>query len=80
VEVEKTGRERGKYIHPKEYGVSETLGIEYEAYQKMKADQEKMQAEHERRKAEIERMQAEHEKMNLERQKPPMLDHQTQNK
>jgi hypothetical protein len=69
VEVEKTGRERGKYIHPKEYGVSETLGIEYEAYQKMKADQEKMQAEHERRKAELERMQAEHEKMNLERQK-----------
>jgi hypothetical protein len=62
VEVEKTGRERGKYIHPKEYGVSETLGIEYEAYQKMEAERAKM-------KAEQERMQAEHEKMNLERQK-----------
>jgi hypothetical protein len=62
VEVEKTGRERGKYIHPKEYGVSETLGIEYEAYQKMEAERAKMKAEHER-------MQAEHEKMNLERQK-----------
>jgi hypothetical protein len=55
VEVEKTGRERGKYIHPKEYGVSQSLGIDYEEHQKMKA--------------ELERMQAEHEKMNLERQK-----------
>jgi hypothetical protein len=55
VEVEKTGRERGKYIHPKEYGVSETLGIDYE--------------ENEKIKAELERMQAEHEKMNLERQR-----------
>jgi hypothetical protein len=73
VEVEKTGTERGKYIHPKEYGVSETLGIEYEANQKMEAERAKMKAEHER-------MQAEHEKMNLERQKSPMLDYQPQNK
>jgi hypothetical protein len=62
VEVEKTGRERGKYIHPKEYGVSETLGIEYEAYQKMEAKLAQM-------KAEDERIQAEQEKMNIERQK-----------
>jgi hypothetical protein len=62
VEVEKTGKERGKYIHPKEYGVSETLGIEYEAYQKMEAKLAQM-------KAEDERIQAEQEKMNLERQK-----------
>jgi hypothetical protein len=73
VEVEKTGKERGKYIHPKEYGVSETLGIEYEAHQKMGAELAKM-------KAEQERMQAEQEKMNLERQKPPMLEQQRQNK
>jgi len=73
VEMEKTGRERGKYIHPKEYGVSETLGIEYEAYQKMEAKLAQM-------KAEDERIQAEQEKMNLERQKSPLLDHQTQNK
>jgi hypothetical protein len=66
VEVEKTGKERGKYIHPKEYGVSETLGIDYEAHQKivaeearMKAEQEKMQAEHERMKAEQDRMRKE---------------------
>jgi len=73
VEVEKTGKERGKYIHPKEYGVSETLGIDYEENQKMKAEQEKMQAEQER-------MKAEQEKMNLERQKAPMLEQQRKNK
>jgi hypothetical protein len=66
VEVEKTGKEKGKYIHPKEYGVSETLGIDYEEHQKieaeqarMKAEQEKMQAEHERMKAEQDRMRKE---------------------
>jgi hypothetical protein len=30
VETEKTGSERGKYLHPVENGVSETLGIDYE--------------------------------------------------
>jgi len=59
VEVEKTGKERGKYIHPKEYGVSETLGIDYEEHQKMEAEQAKMKAEQERMKAEQERMQKE---------------------
>jgi hypothetical protein len=47
-EVEKIGAERGKYIHPKEYGVSETLGIDYEEIHKMqehiKAEQENIQA------------------------------------
>jgi hypothetical protein len=33
VEVQKTGMERGKYLHPREYGVSETLGIDYEKIQ-----------------------------------------------
>jgi hypothetical protein len=59
VEVEKTGKERGKYIHPKEYGVSETLGIDYEEHQKMEAKQERMKAEQTRMKAEQERMQKE---------------------
>lgn len=49
VEVEKTGAERGKYLHPKEYGVSETLGIDYEKThemeEKMKAEPLKTQAE-----------------------------------
>jgi hypothetical protein len=31
VEVEKSSTERGKYLHPKEHGVSETAGIDYEA-------------------------------------------------
>jgi len=34
-EVEKTGSERGKYLTPKEHGVSETLGINYERRQAM---------------------------------------------
>jgi len=52
VEVEKTGKERGKYIHPKEYGASETLGVDYEEQQKMEAEQARMKAEHERMKIE----------------------------
>jgi len=52
VEVEKTDAERGKYLYPKEYGVSETLGIDYEEHQKVKAEHEKMKAEQERMKAE----------------------------
>ncbi len=35
VEVEKTGNERGKYIHPKEYGVQENLGIDFESNNRM---------------------------------------------
>ncbi|MBC8042842.1 MAG: hypothetical protein IAF08_05300 [Rhizobacter sp.] len=34
VEVDKTGDERGKYLHAKEHGVSETLGINYEEKQR----------------------------------------------
>ena len=51
--VEKTGAERGKYIHPKEHGVSETLGIDYEKThemeEKMKAESLKMQGEPEKK-------------------------------
>jgi len=66
VEVEKTGKERGKYIHPKEYGVSETLGIDYEEHQKMEAEQARMKAEQEKMQAEQERMKAEQERMQKE--------------
>jgi hypothetical protein len=31
LEVEKTGEERGKYLHPSEHGMSESAGIGYEA-------------------------------------------------
>ena len=66
VEVEKTGKERGKYIHPKEYGVSETLGIDYEEHQKIVAEEARMKAEQAKMKAEHERMQAEQERMKVE--------------
>jgi len=45
VEVEKTGKERGKYLHPKEYGVSEILGIDYEEQKKIDKESLKMQKE-----------------------------------
>jgi len=35
VEEFKPKEERGKYLHPKEYGVSETLGIHYEKIKEM---------------------------------------------
>jgi len=66
VEVEKTGKERGRYIHPKEYGVSETLGIDYEEHQRMEAEQARMKAEQEKMQAEQERMKAEQERMQKE--------------
>jgi hypothetical protein len=34
VEEEKTGNEKGKYLHPREYGLSESMGIGYEEGQK----------------------------------------------
>ncbi|UCE18042.1 MAG: hypothetical protein JSV84_14435 [Gemmatimonadota bacterium] len=36
VEEEKSVEERGKYLHPEEYGQPETMGIEYEERQKIK--------------------------------------------
>ena len=60
-EVDKSGDERGKYLHPDENGVSETLGIGYEAQQKIKAEKEQIKANQERMKAEQERMKLESE-------------------
>ena len=44
-EVEKTVDEQGKYLHPKESGVSETLGINYEEQKKMEEEQRRMELE-----------------------------------
>jgi len=55
VEVEKTGKERGKYLHPKEYGVSETLGINYEESQKIQAELKRLQSEGQKIKEEFEK-------------------------
>jgi hypothetical protein len=38
VEVEKTGKERGKYLSPKEYGMPEAMGINYEETQRMEQE------------------------------------------
>jgi hypothetical protein len=35
VEEEKTGKEKGKYLHPKVWGMPENMGIGYEEWQKM---------------------------------------------
>jgi len=45
VETEKTGKERGKYLHPVEHGVSETMGIDYEIVQRVQAEQKKTEEE-----------------------------------
>jgi len=52
VEVEKTGKDRKRYIHPKEYGVSETLAIDYEEHERMEAERENMRIQQEIMKAE----------------------------
>jgi len=53
LEEKKTGREFGKYLHPIEHGVSETLGMQYEMTQKLKADRK--QQEEQQAKIEAER-------------------------
>jgi hypothetical protein len=42
-EVEKTGKERGKYITPKEFGAPETLGIDYEMTHQTQVTKDKVQ-------------------------------------
>ena len=61
VELEKTGKEKGKYIHPKEHGVSEIMGIEYEITKKMEEEHKKMEEEHQRMELEHKRMEEERE-------------------
>ncbi|HEX9934556.1 MAG TPA: hypothetical protein VGB38_05105, partial [bacterium] len=48
VELDKTSKERGKYLHPREYGMPESTGMNYEEIQRMeqelKANAERMKA------------------------------------
>ncbi|MCG7853738.1 MAG: hypothetical protein MIO92_14560, partial [Methanosarcinaceae archaeon] len=60
VEVEKSGKERGKYLHPKEYGLPEAMGVDYEEIHKM---EEEMKTMNERHRLDQEKMKAENEKM-----------------
>lgn len=53
VEVEKEGDERGRYLHPQEYGVSETMGINYQKFQKLEKEMQNMEKEQQK----IEEMQ-----------------------
>ena len=48
VEQEKTGDERGKYLHPIEHNVSESLGIGYDERMRMQEDAKRMEQENKR--------------------------------
>jgi len=64
VEEDKPEAERGKYLHPKELGMSEALGIDYEMTQKL-AEERKLQEE-QRAKTETELKQQEEQRVNME--------------
>jgi hypothetical protein len=64
VEQEKPTTERGKYLHPQEHGVSETLGINYEMNEKIKM--ERIHQVDELAKAADERRQQEEHQLKLE--------------
>ena len=46
VEIEKIGNEQGKYLHPKEYGMPETLAIDYEEMKKVEEELQKTETRH----------------------------------
>ena len=48
VEQDKTGEELGKYLHPKEHGVSESLGIGYEETVRMQQEAKRIEQENKR--------------------------------
>jgi len=55
VEEYKEGKERGKYIHPLENGMPESLGINYEENQSILLEQKRMKEQNEKIKAEAEK-------------------------
>ncbi len=67
VEVEKTGKERGKYLQPEAHGMPASPGMHYEQEQKMAADLKQM--EEERKRQEEQRVKMEQERKNLEEQR-----------
>ncbi|MGP8329178.1 MAG: hypothetical protein ACT6FF_02510 [Methanosarcinaceae archaeon] len=60
VEIEKTGEDRGKYQNPKEHGVSETLGIDYEEIKRMEKEIKRMEEENKRIEEESQRLEEQH--------------------
>lgn len=73
VEANKTGAERGKYLYAREYGVSETMGIEYEELQQMEQELKMMSERHrsdqEKLKIENEQMRQMQEQQRLEQRR-----------
>jgi len=68
VEQEKTGDERGKYLHPLEHNVSESLGIGYEEKMRMLEEAKRIEQENKR----IENVHRQMEKVQAEElQKSP---------
>jgi len=49
-EVEKGGKERGKYLHPKEHGVSEMMGENYDEIHNVEEEQAKMKTMNEQQR------------------------------
>ena len=70
-EVEKTGKERGKYLHPKENGVSEMMGKDYDEIHNIGEERAKMKVmdEQQRIKAreERDRMQMDEQRVDQQR-------------
>ncbi len=74
VEVEKSGKERGKYLHPEELGMPESAGIDYEEVQKMIEEQRRMEDEQKRLEEEQKRMEA--ERMRIEEEQKRLEEEQ----
>ena len=69
VEEVKTGKEKGKYLHPEEHGAPASLGMHYEEQQKMAAEREKMKEEQAKMETERKKMEEQRVKMEQERAK-----------
>jgi hypothetical protein len=71
VEEDKLAAERGKYLHPKEHGQAEAMGIHYADIQRMQQSQAEMrqrQAEIQQRQAEMQQQEAEMQQRQAEMQ------------
>ena len=63
VEQDKPATERGKYLHPKEQGMPETLAMNYEETQKLEAMHKKQ--DEERKQQEVQRAKMEQERLRM---------------
>ncbi len=68
VEVEKIGKERGKYIHPVEHGMPTTLSMDYDELLEMEKNRKMMEEQSQIMEAEEQKMQEEKKRDESERQ------------